>query len=121
VYGPIADRQGFPYLTSRLNMILIKHIQLCLPALKGHIRRAHQQVREEMERYEAPLSRNPGLQCALLLHMLYKFCTIFCDTLEGKVLEVYTSALYGGARISYVFHDIFARTVDAMDPLRDPL
>jgi dynamin 1-like protein len=116
VYGPIADRQGSPYLTSRLNMILIKHIQLCLPALKGHISRAHQQVREEMERYGAPLSRNPGSQGALLLHMLYKFCTIFCDTLEGKSPEVSTSALYGGARISYVFHDIFAHTVDAMDP-----
>mgnify|MGYP003874327965 CR=1 FL=1 len=48
-------------------------------------------------------------QGPLLLHLLSKFCNYFSDALDGQSPDVSVSELYGGARISYIFHDIFSQ------------
>jgi dynamin 1-like protein len=52
----------------------------------------------------------------LLLHLLNKFSTAFADALDGRSPDVSSTELYGGARISYVFHELFCVNLDELDP-----
>lgn len=54
---------------------------------------------------------------ALLLHVITKFNNQFCDTIEGRLSEYITDELYGGARINYIFEDVFGAFIKNMDPL----
>jgi len=116
VYRSIAYRMGTPYLAKRLNSILMHHIQDCLPDIRAKIGATINETQQELESYGNPILNNPNNLGPLLLHLLSKYCNAYRDALDGKSPEVSTTELYGGARISYVFHDIFAYQLENINP-----
>lgn len=52
----------------------------------------------------------------VMLHLLSEFCSSYCDAIDGKSSHVASNELIGGARIGYVFHDIFTDSVEVIDP-----
>jgi dynamin 1-like protein len=52
----------------------------------------------------------------VLLPLINKFCTQFNEALDGRSPEVSLQELYGGARISYVFRELFAVAIDRIRP-----
>lgn len=72
--------------------------------------------RTEEER-EALRSRMLG---PMLLELLSKFAAHYVEALEGRsataLLDSSRQELFGGARIAYVFHDIFGAAIDSIDP-----
>lgn len=52
-----------------------------------------------------------------LLQIITKFASSYCSTIEGTSRNIETTELCGGARICYIFHETFGRTLDSIHPL----
>jgi dynamin 1-like protein len=131
---------GTSRLAKTLNNILMHHIRDCLPDLKSRIGTMLSDVQREMDALgsSAPLPNNRSARGAALLKILSKFATNFGSLLDGKGCKdldmskkstfigtgssAIATELEGGARISYIFTDIFASSlvsVGAFDALTD--
>lgn len=53
-----------------------------------------------------------------LLQIITKFASSYCQTIEGTARNIETTELCGGARICYIFHETFGRTLDSIHPLQ---
>lgn len=52
-----------------------------------------------------------------LLQIITKFASAYCSTIDGTARNIETTELCGGARICYIFHETFGRTLDGIHPL----
>lgn len=58
-----------------------------------------------------------GDKSQTLLQIITKFASSYCATIEGTARNIETTELCGGARICYIFHETFGRTLDSIHPL----
>ncbi|KAF6060612.1 Dynamin central region family protein [Candida albicans] len=86
-YRAKAQFCGTPYLAKKLNGILLHHIK---------------------KMAESPAS--------IALSMITNFSKDYTGILDGESKELSSQELSGGARISFVFHEIFKNGVNAIDP-----
>jgi replication fork clamp-binding protein CrfC len=116
IYKNIAHKCGTPFLAKTLNRLLIQHIRNTLPDLKQRINKMLLDAQQELASFGDPLYANsPG---ALLLQILTKFSTEYRDCIDGKLTEkLNANELYGGARINYIFFEVFGQCLAKMDPL----
>ncbi|CAI9781802.1 unnamed protein product [Fraxinus pennsylvanica] len=114
-YRDLADRCGVPQLAKKLNQILIRHIKTVLPVLKSRISAELVSVAKEHASY-GEISESKAGQGALLLNILSKYSEAFSSLIEGKDEEMSTSELSGGARIHYIFQNIFVKSLEEVDP-----
>uniref|UniRef100_A0A8C5QHQ5 Dynamin-1-like protein n=1 Tax=Leptobrachium leishanense TaxID=445787 RepID=A0A8C5QHQ5_9ANUR len=112
-YPSLANRNGTKYLARTLNRLLMHHIRDCLPELKTRINVLAAQYQSLLNSYGEPVED----QSATLLQLITKFATEYCNTIEGTAKYIETSELCGGARICYIFHETFGRTLESVDPL----
>ncbi|KAL2511956.1 Dynamin-related protein 3A [Abeliophyllum distichum] len=103
-YKDLADRCGVPQLAKKLNQILIQHIKTVLPVLKSRISAELVSVAKEHASY-GEITESKAGQGALLLNILSKYSQ-----------EMSTSELSGGARIHYIFQNIFVKSLEEVDP-----
>jgi hypothetical protein len=59
-------------------------------------------------------------QGALILRLMTQFARDFVASIEGTKVDVSTKELSGGARIYYIFNDIFGRALASIDSHCDP-
>ncbi|PIN18656.1 Vacuolar sorting protein VPS1, dynamin [Handroanthus impetiginosus] len=118
VYSDLADRCGVPQLAKKLNQILVQHIKTVLPGLKSRISAALVSVAKEHASY-GEITESKAGQGALLLNILSKYSEAFSSMIEGKNEEMSTSELSGGARIHYIFQNIFVKSLEDVDPCED--
>ncbi|KAL3843797.1 hypothetical protein ACJIZ3_001200 [Penstemon smallii] len=118
VYNDIAERCGVPQLAKKLNQILVQHIKTVLPGLKSRISAALVSVAKEHASY-GEITESKAGQGALLLNILSKYSDAFSSMIEGKNEEMSTSELSGGARIHYIFQNIFVKSLEEVDPCED--
>ncbi|MCL7038357.1 hypothetical protein MKW94_024904 [Papaver nudicaule] len=118
VYNGLADRCGVPQLAKKLNQILVQHIKTVLPELKSRISSSLVAVAKEHASY-GEITESKAGQGALLLNILSKFSEAFTSMVEGKNEEMSTSELSGGARIHYIFQEIFVKSLEEVDPCDD--
>ena len=123
VYRTIASRLGTPFLAKKLNGILMLHIQSSLPEIRNRIQSTMNETQYELESYGsknalipdgADISEHGG---SILLPLISKYCSNLNDALEGRLPDVSTTDLYGGARISYIFTEIFGSVLASINPL----
>ncbi|KAM8974623.1 dynamin-1-like protein isoform 2-T2 [Pelodytes ibericus] len=112
-YPSLASRNGTKYLARTLNRLLMHHIRDCLPELKTRINVLAAQYQSLLNSYGEPVDD----KSATLLQLITKFATEYCNTIEGTAKYIETSELCGGARICYIFHETFGRTLESVDPL----
>ncbi|XP_076008438.1 dynamin-1-like protein [Genypterus blacodes] len=112
-YPSLANRNGTKYLAKTLNRLLMHHIRDCLPELKTRINVLAAQYQSLLSSYGEPVED----QSATLLQLITKFATEYCNTIEGTAKYIETAELCGGARICYIFHETFGRTLESVDPL----
>jgi vacuolar protein sorting-associated protein 1 len=112
-YSSKAQYCGTPYLARKLNMILLHHIRSTLPEIK-------QKIQNSLVKHQTELAAlgdiSEGAYSSMLLSVISEFSTDFRNILDGNSVELSTSELNGGARISCVFHEIFYNAVSSMDP-----
>ncbi|XP_018426092.1 PREDICTED: dynamin-1-like protein isoform X7 [Nanorana parkeri] len=112
-YPSLANRNGTKYLARTLNRLLMHHIRDCLPELKTRINVLAAQYQTLLNSYGEPVED----KSATLLQLITKFATEYCNTIEGTAKYIETSELCGGARICYIFHETFGRTLESVDAL----
>lgn len=112
-YPSLANRNGTKYLARTLNRLLMHHIRDCLPELKTRINVLAAQYQSLLNSYGEPVEDTS----ATLLQLITKFAAEYCNTIEGTAKYIETAELCGGARICYIFHETFGRTLESVDPL----
>ncbi|MEE6477664.1 hypothetical protein FKM82_011586 [Ascaphus truei] len=112
-YPSLANRSGTKFLARTLNRLLMHHIRDCLPELKTRINVLAAQYQSLLNSYGEPVDD----KSSTLLQLITKFATEYCNTIEGTAKYIETSELCGGARICYIFHETFGRTLESVDPL----
>ncbi|XP_069380086.1 dynamin-1-like protein isoform X4 [Paralichthys olivaceus] len=112
-YPSLASRAGSRYLAKTLSRLLMHHIRDCLPELKTRVTVLSSQYQARLNSYGQPVEDHS----ATLLQIVTKFASDYCNTIEGTARYIQTSELCGGARICYIFHETFGRTLQSIDPL----
>merc|ERR1711962_166940 len=112
-YPTLATRNGTPFLAKTLNRLLMHHIRDCLPELKTRVNVMAAQFQSLLNSYgDDVIDKN-----TTLLQIITKFASSYVATLEGTSHYIETTELCGGARICYIFHETFGRTLDSIHPL----
>ncbi|XP_045470750.1 dynamin-1-like protein isoform X2 [Harmonia axyridis] len=112
-YPTLATINGTPYLAKTLNRLLMHHIRDCLPDLKTRVNLRMAQFQSLLNSYGEDISD----KSRTLLQIITKFASAYCSTIEGTARNIETTELCGGARICYIFHETFGRTLDSIHPL----
>ncbi len=123
VYRSLLKQCTTPVLTRTLNNILMHHIRDCLPEIKNRIGAMTVDVARELEALGEPtgeLSR--ATLGGTMLGLLSRFASNFQSAVEGRGFSsspsdsVETFELYGGARINFIFTEIFGKSLMRIDP-----
>eukprot|EP00978_Attheya_sp_CCMP212_P001582 scaffold3243_cov47-Attheya_sp.AAC.5 len=137
VYGrdrTLTSKCGTSNLARNLNTILMHHIRECLPELKNRITNLTTDVQNELSALGTPTEGTS--RAALggsLLALLSKFTAGFASLIDGRGnpnggvpmnggagaphnMMSDMNELYGGARISYIFNDIFSSSLMSVGP-----
>lgn len=115
-YASKAQYCGTPFLARKLNLILMHHIRECLPDIKTKVSQQLQKYKAELAELGEPLEDEEKHVSDTLLSVITEFCSEFRTMLEGQSENLSSSELSGGARISFVFHEIFSSAVRDIDP-----
>src|ERR1700712_2367170 len=89
------------------------HIKQTLPDIKGRIQSSLQKYTAELIQLGDSLLGNNS---NIVLNMITEFCNDYRSVLEGNNQELSSIELSGGARISFVFHELYANGVKSVDP-----
>merc|ERR550532_429865 len=112
-YPAIANRNGTRFLAKTLNRLLMNHIKECLPELKTRINVMTSQFQMLLASYGETIED----EGQFLLQVITRFASEYCNTIEGTARNIETSELCGGARICYIFHETYGRTLDTIGAL----
>ncbi|KAF9138627.1 vacuolar protein sorting-associated protein 1 [Mortierella sp. GBA39] len=115
-YKSKAQYCGTPYLSRRLNMILMHHIRNTLPEIKAKIQAALVKYQVELAGLGDMLGEGSVGQANIVLNIITEFCNEFRTIIDGNSTDLTSFELSGGARISFVFHELFANGVKSLDP-----
>jgi dynamin 1-like protein len=128
----LVTKCGTKILAKTLNNILMHHIRDVLPDVKNRISTMMCDVQAELDALGTPGQQSRNTLGGTLLGLLSKFATNFGSIIDGKGGELSNTEgeaknlalveLFGGARINYIFNDIFAvslMTVGPFDGLTD--
>ncbi|PSK36650.1 vacuolar protein sorting-associated protein 1 [Elsinoe australis] len=104
---------GTPYLARKLNLILMMHIKQTLPDIKARISGSLQKYTAELQTLGDSMFGNSS---NVVLNIITEFSNEYRTVLEGNNQELSSIELSGGARIAFVFHELYANGVKAVDP-----
>ncbi|KAI9763785.1 MAG: vacuolar protein sorting-associated protein 1 [Geoglossum simile] len=104
---------GTPYLARKLNIILMMHIKQTLPDIKARISASLQKYTAELNQLGDSILGNSA---NIVLNIITEFSNEYRTVLDGNNQELSSVELSGGARISFVFHELYANGVKAVDP-----
>ncbi|KAF8955446.1 Dynamin central region-domain-containing protein [Flammula alnicola] len=111
---------GTPFLARKLNMILMHHIRATLPDIKARISKNLAQYNSELLALGGGLA--DGNSGNIVLSVITEFTSEFRTTIDGNTNDLSLNELSGGARISFVFHELFnngVKTIDPFDQVKD--
>ncbi|KAL2018353.1 hypothetical protein VTK56DRAFT_956 [Thermocarpiscus australiensis] len=104
---------GTPYLARKLNLILMMHIKQTLPDIKARISSSLQKYTQELESLGPSMLGNSA---NIVLNIITEFTNEWRSVLDGNNTELSSTELSGGARISFVFHELYSNGIKAVDP-----
>ncbi|KAG9043216.1 vacuolar protein sorting-associated protein 1 [Tulasnella sp. UAMH 9824] len=113
-YRGKAQYCGTPFLARKLNMILMHHIRNTLPDIKARIQQQLQKFNAELQTLGGAMGEASGGN--VVLSVITEFTSEFRTVIDGNTNDLSLNELSGGARISYVFHELFNNGVKSIDP-----
>ncbi|CAO3628970.1 unnamed protein product [Cunninghamella blakesleeana] len=115
-YKSIANQCGTPYLAKQLNNILVAHIRERLPDLRSRLSTLIGQTQHELEQFGDPAFSGKLNRGPLILKLLTMFATEFVSSIDGTSAQISTKELCGGARIYYIFNNVFGQALNSIAP-----
>ncbi|KAF9501168.1 hypothetical protein BDN71DRAFT_1585405 [Pleurotus eryngii] len=113
-YKGKAQYCGTPFLARKLNMILMHHIRATLPDIKARISQQLQKYSAELQQLGGPMG--DGNSGNVVLSVITEFTSEFRTVIDGNTNDLSLNELSGGARISFVFHELFNNGIKSIDP-----
>lgn len=89
------------------------HIKATLPDIKARITQQQQRYSQELATLGGPLGDSSG---NVILSVITEFTSEFRSTIDGNTNDLSVNELSGGARISFVYHELFNQGVKSIDP-----
>jgi len=111
---------GTPFLARKLNMILMHHIRATLPDIKARITSQLGKYNTELASLGGP--HGEGNSANVVLSVISEFTSEYRTMIDGNTQDLSVNELSGGARISFVFHELFLngiKTIDPFDQVKD--
>ncbi|KAI7886945.1 hypothetical protein K492DRAFT_139913 [Lichtheimia hyalospora FSU 10163] len=116
-YRNISNRCGTKFLSKQLNHILYTRIKEKLPELRTKLSSLVSQTQQELNQYGDPAFTTGAVhRGSLILKLLTKFANDFVAAIDGTSSEMSTKELCGGARIYFIFNNVFGSALDAIEP-----
>ncbi|CDH14744.1 probable DNM1-Dynamin-related protein [Zygosaccharomyces bailii ISA1307] len=116
VYRTISGRCGTRYLAKLLNQILMSHIRDKLPDIKARLNTLIGQSEQELASLgDTGVITNEN-RAGLVLQLMNKFATNFISSIDGTSSDISTKELCGGARIYYIYNNIFGNSLKSISP-----
>ena len=112
-YSSKAQYCGTPYLAKKLNSILLHHIRQTLPDIKAKIEVTLKKYVQELSNLGPETMDSSS---SIVLSMITDFANEYAGILDGEAKELSSQELSGGARISFVFHEVFKNGIYSLDP-----
>lgn len=115
-YRNMANRCGTQYLAKSLNTTLMTHIRERLPDIKARLNTLMGQTQQELASYGSEQFSGKEHRGSLILQLMTRFASSFISSIDGTSSEISTKELCGGARIYYIFNDVFGNSLETVDP-----
>lgn len=118
-YRAISNKCGTRFLAQTLNKILMNHIRERLPDIKAKLNTLMGQAEHELESYgPAPMEcDSKEARAAMVLSLMTKFANTFVNSIEGTSMNDFsTKELCGGARIYYIYNEVFGSQLALINP-----
>ncbi|KAF8341623.1 Dynamin central region-domain-containing protein [Cantharellus anzutake] len=112
-YSGKAQYCGTPYLARRLNLILMHHIKATLPDIKVRISEQQKKFSAELQSLGGPIADSSG---SVVLSAITEFSAEFRGAIDGNRDDLAQNELAGGARISFVYHELYSNAIKSFDP-----
>lgn len=90
------------------------HIRATLPDIKARISQNLQKFNAELQSLGGPLG--DGSSGNIVLSVITEFTSEFRTTIDGNTNDLSLNELSGGARISFIFHELFNNGIKSIDP-----
>lgn len=115
-YRNIAHKCGTRYLARTLNQVLMNHIRDKLPDMKARLNTLMGQTQQELNSFgDSAIFGDSNTQGAIILRLMTQFARDFVSSIEGTSPGISTKELCGGARIYYIFNDVFGHALGSID------
>lgn len=90
------------------------HIRATLPDIKARITSQLQKYNQELQTLGGP--NGEGNSSSVVLGVITEFTNEFRTVIDGNTNDLSLNELSGGARISFVFHELFNNGIKSIDP-----
>lgn len=90
------------------------HIRATLPDIKARITSQLQKYSQELQTLGGPSGE--GNSSSVVLGVITEFTNEFRTVIDGNTNDLSLNELSGGARISFVFHELFNNGIKSIDP-----
>jgi dynamin 1-like protein len=87
---------------------------LTLPDIKAHISQQLQKYTAELQTLGGALGNNNSAN--VVLSVITEFTSEFRTVIDGNTNDLSLNELSEGARISFVFHELFSNGIKSIDP-----
>lgn len=115
-YRNISHRCGTKYLAKTLNSVLMNHIRDKLPDMKARLNTLMGQTQQELAAFGDTTFLGDQHRGTLILKLMTQFARDFVASIDGTTFDISTKELCGGARVYYIFHDVFGHALDSINP-----
>jgi dynamin 1-like protein len=118
-YRNISHRCGTKYLAKTLNTVLMSHIRDKLPDMKARLNTLMGQTQQELAAFGDTAFLGDAHRGTLVLKLMTQFARDFVASIDGTTFDISTKELCGGARVYYIFHDVFGHALDSINPTQN--
>ncbi|WFC96594.1 dynamin GTPase [Malassezia brasiliensis] len=118
-YRNIAHRCGTKFLAKTLNQVLMSHIRDRLPDMKARLNTLMGQAQQELASFGDVAIMGHEHRGTLILKLMTQFARDFVASIEGTSFDISTKELCGGARVYYIFQDVFGQALGSINPVQN--
>ncbi|KAJ6150760.1 hypothetical protein N7470_007354 [Penicillium chermesinum] len=87
-----------------------------LPDIKARLNTLMGQTQQELASYGNKQFSGKEHRGSLILQLMTRFASSFISSIDGTSSEISTKELCGGARIYYIFNEVFGNSLETIDP-----
>jgi len=112
------NKLGIPVLISTLQEVLVSHIRDLIPNIREDISNSIFEKQTELEALggDNGMFEKEELMNAFILNLVSKFSQSYNEMIEGNFVKDCNRYFIGGARINYIYQEIFKKEIAQIDP-----